>query len=183
MKLPWGALGTMGVIVAASCKVFAKPLHDVAVESANASMDEAWAAWERALTMPMAPSAVELFSNGRVLARFLGSHDATRRTIADLGWTKADGSVWIEHSKAAPKQWARIATPRHQLRSIVDQLGADQKWWASPGTGIANWEVAGGAEEGRVVRAAAVPAGGPPSPPPRPRPPPHDPPPPGPPPP
>jgi len=160
MKLHYGALGTMGVIVAASFKVFPKPLHDVTVESANASMDEAWAASERALTMPMAPSAVELFSNGRVLARFLGSHDATRRTIADLGWTKADGSAWMEHSKAAPKQWARIATPRHQLRSIVDQLGADQKWWASPGTGIANWEVVGGAEEVRAVRAAAVAAGG-----------------------
>jgi glycolate oxidase FAD binding subunit len=160
MKLHYGALGTMGVIVAASFKVFPKPLHDVTVEATFDSMDEAWAASERALTMPMAPSAVELFSSGRILARFLGSPDATKRTIADLGWKKKDGSVWTQHSKAAPEKWARIAMPRHQLRSILNRLGADQDWWASPGTGIANWVVAGDADAVRSVRAAAVAAGG-----------------------
>ena len=160
MKLHYGALGTMGVVVAASFKVFPKPLHDVTVESAHESMDQAWGAAERALNMPMAPSAVELFSSGRVLARFLGSRDATNRTVADLGWKTADGSAWTEHSKAAPERWARIAAPRHQLRSIMDQLGANQRWWASPGTGMANWDVAGGAEDVRAVRATAVAAEG-----------------------
>jgi glycolate dehydrogenase FAD-binding subunit len=160
MKLHYGALGTMGVIVAASFKVFPKPMHDITVESRHGSMDEAWAAADQALALPMPPSALELFSSGRVLARFLGSPDATKRTVADLGWKKADGSVWKEHSKSAPPRWARIAMPRHQMRPILDKLGANEQWWASPGTGIANWTVTGGAEDVRTVRAAAVAAGG-----------------------
>jgi glycolate oxidase FAD binding subunit len=160
MKLHFGALGTLGVIVAASFKVFPKPLHDVSVTSNLESVDDAWTAAERALEMPMAPAAVELFSTGRVLARFLGSPDATRRMVADLGWSKADGSVWERHAKTAPGTWARIATPRHELRPILQKLGPDQEWWASPGTGIANWAVTGGAEDVRAVRAAAVAAGG-----------------------
>jgi hypothetical protein len=108
----------------------------------------------------MAPAAVELFSNGRVLARFMGSPEATKRMVADLGWKKADATVWDLHSKAAPARWARIAMPRHQLRSIVDNLGPDEEWWASPGTGIANWSVSGGADDVRAVRTAAAAAGG-----------------------
>ncbi len=160
MKLHYGALGTLGVIVAASFKVFPKPLQDVTVESTRNSLDEAWAAAERALNMPMPPAAVELFPNGRVLARFLGSPEATKRMVADLGWKEADAGAWDVHSKAAPASWARIAMPRHQLRPIVDNLGADERWWASPGIGIANWSVAGGAEDVRAVRTAAVAAGG-----------------------
>ena len=160
MKLHYGALGTMGVIVAASFKVFPKPMHDITVESRHESMDDAWAAADQALALPMAPSALELFSSGRVLARFLGSPDATKRTVADLGWTHAGGSVWKEHSKSAPQRWARIAVPRHHLRPILDKLGSNEQWWASPGTGIANWAVAGGAEDVRTVRAASVAAGG-----------------------
>jgi glycolate oxidase FAD binding subunit len=160
MKLHYGALGTLGVIVAASFKVFPKPLHDITVESAQGSMDEAWGDVERALSMPMAPAAVELFSNGRVVARFLGSPDATKRMVSDLGWAKADAAFWKKHAKAAPSTWARIAAPRHQLRSILDKLGPDQDWWASPGIGLANWAVAGTADDVRAVRAAAVAAGG-----------------------
>ncbi|OLC27138.1 MAG: hypothetical protein AUG06_06130 [Actinobacteria bacterium 13_1_20CM_2_65_11] len=160
MKLHYGALGTLGVIVAASFKVFPKPLHDATVQSRHTAMDEAWAAADRVLGMPMAPAAVELFSDGRVLARFLGSPEATKRMVADLGWTKAEALGWKKHSTAAPPKWARIAAPRHRLRSILDRLGRDERWWASPGIGVANWEVAGGAEDVQAVRAAATAAGG-----------------------
>jgi len=40
MKLHLGALGALGVIVAASFKVFPKPLHDVTLESSYPSLDE-----------------------------------------------------------------------------------------------------------------------------------------------
>ena len=160
MKLHYGALGTLGVIVAASFKVFPKALRDVTVESTFESTNEAWAAAERALTMPMAPAAVELFSNGRVIARFLGSPDATKRMVADLGWSEADESVWTEHSKTAPPLWARIATPRHQLRLVLNELGPDQHWWASPGTGIANWAIEGNSDEVRSIRGLATGTGG-----------------------
>ena len=58
MKLHYGALGTLGVIVAASFKVFPKPLHDVTVAS-----DGGWDAAEEALGTPLAPSALELGSH------------------------------------------------------------------------------------------------------------------------
>src|SRR5207245_10463008 len=113
MKLHYGALGTLGVIVAASFKVFPKALHDVTVQSTHESVDQAWAAAEEALTMPMAPAALELFSTGRVLARFLGSPQATRSSASALGWAEAEGSVSAEPPKASPPLWARIAAPRH----------------------------------------------------------------------
>src|ERR1700737_4228202 len=99
MKLHLGAMGSLGVIVAASFKVFPNPLHDVTLETSTASTEEAWAAAEQALSMPLAPSALELFSDGRLLARFLGSPDAVNRMVTELGWKKADTSVWAEHSK------------------------------------------------------------------------------------
>ncbi len=160
MKLHYGALGTMGVIVAASFKVFPKALHDVTVEATHTSMDQAWAAAEQALAMPMAPAALELFSTGRLLARFLGSPAATRRMVTELGWSEASGSIWTEHAKKAPSLWARIAAPRHHLRSVLDELQADQQWWASPGTGIANWAISSSADELRSIRALATAAGG-----------------------
>src|SRR3989475_2409923 len=160
MKLHYGALGTLGVIVAASFKVFPKPLHDATVQSRHTAMDEAWAAADRVLGMPMAPAAVELFSDGRVLARFLGSPEATKRMVADLGWTKAEALGWKKHSTAAPPKWARIAAPRHRLRSILDRLGRDERGGASPGIGVGHWEGAGGAEDVQEGRAAAPAAGG-----------------------
>src|SRR5207245_9241494 len=156
MKLHYGALGTLGVIVAASFKVFPKALHDVTGQSTQESVDQAWAAAEQALTMPMAPAALELFSTGRGLARFLGSPEATKRTVLDLGWAEADGSVWAEHSKAAPALWARIAAPRHQVRTILHDLGVDKQWWASPGTGIHYWAFADGFDERRLVASVGM---------------------------
>ena len=160
MKLHFGAMGTMGVIVAASFKVFPKPLHDVTVELGHESMDGAWTSADRALESSMMPAALELFSNRRAVARFIGSPDATKRMVRELGWRKADASTWTKHSARAPAQWARIAVPRHQLRATLERLPAGAEWWASPGTGIAHWTIGGGAESVRMMRAAAEAAGG-----------------------
>jgi glycolate oxidase FAD binding subunit len=160
MKLHHGALGSLGVIVAASFKVFPKPLHDVTVARAHGSIDEAWAEAERALALPLLPAALELFSDGRVLGRFHGSADAVNAMVAQLGWPSADAQVWVEHSRQGPDSWARIAAPRHALRGIVAALPAQAKWWASPGIGLAQWSFGGDVEAVRAARSAAEAAGG-----------------------
>jgi glycolate dehydrogenase FAD-binding subunit len=155
MKLHYGALGTLGVIVAASFKVFPRPLHDVTVES-----DAGWEGAERALSMPVTPSALELFSDGRVVARFTGSPDAVKRTVSELAWDHAPHSVWSEHAARAPVSWARIAVPRHELRRIVESLPAGAEWWASPGAGVAHWSIDAGVATVQAIRAAVEAARG-----------------------
>ena len=160
MKLHYGAMGSLGVIVAASFKVYPKPMHDVTVSIAHESVDEAFNAAERALSMPLAPAALELFSDGHVLARFLGSPDAVNRMVTELGWAHADASTWLEHSRRGPESWARISAPRHALRGILAMLPRNASWWASPGTGIAHWSFASELESVGEVRAAAERANG-----------------------
>jgi glycolate oxidase FAD binding subunit len=160
MKLHYGAMGSLGVIVAASFKVFPRPLHDVTVEKTNGSIEEAWDASTRALELPLAPAALELFSDGRVLARFFGSPDAVNRMVAELGWEKVDTSIWEDHSRQAPQSWARIAAPRSALHGLLAGLPAGAHWWASPGTGTAYWVFDGGSGDLRNVRAAAEAAAG-----------------------
>jgi glycolate oxidase FAD binding subunit len=160
MKLHYGALGTLGVIVAASFRVFPKPMHDVSIESFHQSVDEAWVAANRLLTMPLPPAALELFSDGRAVARFLGSPDAVSRMVADAGWKTADPSMWAEHSQRAAQTWARIAVPRSELQSILKELPAGERWWASPGVGIANWSVEASVSDIPGVREKVEAAGG-----------------------
>ncbi len=160
MKLHFGGMGSLGVIVAASFKVFPRPLHDVTVEKLNDSIEDAWDAAARAMELPLLPSALELFSDGRVLARFFGSPDAVNRMVSELGWKQADASAWGEHSRRAPESWARIAVPRNDLRGVLSDLPAGAQWWASPGIGIAYWSFDGGSEDVRSARFAAETAHG-----------------------
>jgi glycolate oxidase FAD binding subunit len=160
MKLHFGAMGSLGVIVAASFKVFPRPLHDVTVEKASASIEDAWEAATRALDLPLAPSAMELFSDGRVLARFFGSPDAVNRMVAELGWKAADPSLWAEHSRLGSESWARISVPRNALQRIVSGLPEGAQWWASPGAGIAHWSFGDHSDDVRKARAAAEAAQG-----------------------
>jgi glycolate oxidase FAD binding subunit len=129
MKLHYGAMGSLGVIVAASFKVFPKPLHDVTVISAGGWDDVAGA-----MALPLAPSALEVFADGRVVARFFGSPEAVNRLVGDLGWRRAGADVWASHSQRTPA--ARISTPPQRLREVLEGL---TDWWASPGAGIAYW--------------------------------------------
>jgi glycolate oxidase FAD binding subunit len=154
MKLHVGALGSLGVIVAASFKVFPRPLRDVTVES-----HDGWVSAEQVLSLPMAPAALELFSDGRVMARYFGSPGAVDVTVKATGWSQIDRSVWTEHSRSALTQWARIATPRTELRRVVESLPGGARWWCSPGVGIAHWSF-GDAEELVKVRELAEAAGG-----------------------
>jgi FAD/FMN-containing dehydrogenase len=153
-------MGSLGVIVAASFKVFPKPLHDVTLETSSGSMDEAWKAAEQALSMPLAPTALELFSDGRLLVRFGGSPDAVKRMVAELGWKQAEMSVWVEHSRTGLESWARIAVPRHALREILATLPEKARWWASPGIGIAHWAFDSTSDDVAGVRHAAEKAHG-----------------------
>jgi len=155
MKLHYGALGSLGVIVAASFKVFPKPLHDVTVAN-----DGGWEAADEALSTPLAPSAVELSSDGRVLARFLGSPEAVDRVVSGLEWDEADSVVWEKHSRSGPEKWARIAIPRSGLRRIVEKLPQHDRWWASPGVGVAHWAIGADSSVVRGIREKAEAAGG-----------------------
>ncbi|HKW73274.1 MAG TPA: FAD-binding oxidoreductase [Candidatus Dormibacteraeota bacterium] len=149
MKLHYGALGSLGVIVAASFKVFPKPLHDVTVSS-----DGGWDDVEKALSLPLPPSALELFAEGRVVARFLGSPAAVSLVTDELGWSATDSGFWAQHS--TQMRQVRIVTPREKLRSVVDGLTG---WWASPGAGIAYWTPPD-ASSAEAVRRQAEAAGG-----------------------
>ena len=155
MKLHYGALGSLGVIVAASFKVFPRPLHDVTVTS-----DGGWEDADRALATPVTPSALEVFSDGRVLARYTGSRDAVERVVKELGWTAEEQSIWDRHARRAPARWARIAAPRSELRRLVEDLPRGAGWWASPGVGVAHWAIASDARSVKEVRQRAEAAGG-----------------------
>jgi len=155
MKLHYGALGSLGVIVAASFKVFPKPLQDVTVAS-EGSWDDA----ARALSMPVSPSALEVFSDGRVLARYTGSRDAVDRVVGELGWTVEAQSIWDRHSTRAPVRWARITAPRSQLRQLVQDLPRGAGWWAEPGIGVAHWAIASDAASVGKVRSTTEAVGG-----------------------
>jgi glycolate oxidase FAD binding subunit len=155
MKLHYGALGSLGVIVAASFKVFPKPLRDATVSSGGG-----WNAAAHAMSTQVAPSALEVDWEGRVLARYTGSPDAIDRIVRELGWKSLEPAVWDVYSHRAPECWARIAVPRDALRKIVQALPSRAEWWASPGVGIAHWAVKADAAAIREMRARAESAGG-----------------------
>ena len=156
-KLHQGALGSLGVIVAASFKVYPRPLHEVTVE---AQPDDPWAEAARALALPQPPVALELTSGGRLLARLAGTAEGCGRMARELGWPEAGPECWEEHAARSGEPWARLSVPPVRLREVVVSLPAGAEWWASPGVGVAHWVGALDAEAIRQGRAAAERAGG-----------------------
>ncbi|HEY4027585.1 MAG TPA: FAD-binding oxidoreductase [Candidatus Dormibacteraeota bacterium] len=156
-KLHQGALGSLGVIVAASFKVFPRPLHERTLE---ARPDDPWAEAARALALPQPPIALELTGDGRLLARLAGTAAGVDRMTRALGWADAAPEVWEEHASRSGATWARISAPPARLRELVERLPEAAAWWASPGVGTAHWT--GDIEAGPLLemRAAAEQAGG-----------------------
>lgn len=136
-KLHLGALGSLGVIVAASFKVFPLPLAELNLE---ARPKDPWTEARRALALPQPPVALELTSDGRLLARFWGTEAGLARLRAELDWSEVPPEVWAEHSKrTGPQWWARVSVPPAHLQQVLDSLPRGATWWASPGVGVAHW--------------------------------------------
>ncbi len=156
-KLHQGALGSLGVIVAASFKVFPRPLHEVTVETRT---EDPWAEAARALALRLPPVALELTDEGHLLARLAGTARGVARIVAELGWTETGREAWEEHASRSAETWARISVPPGRLREVVDGLPGGARWWASPGVGVAHWTGDLDAAAIRIARAAAERAGG-----------------------
>lgn len=162
-KLHQGALGTLGIIVAASFKAFPQPLHEMTVETETSRPDQAWAESERALALPGPPAALELVpANGgwRLVALLTSSRRGLERTARELGWREGDPGFWAAHARQASDGWARISVPRRSLLDVVRRIPRGQRWFCSPGVGVAHWLDARDAEHVALVRAAAERVGG-----------------------
>lgn len=159
-KVHLGALGSLGVIVAASFKVFPRPHQEVTLVLADAG--DPWAAAERALALAEPPLAVELDSAGRVLARLGGTGPGLARQASQLGWPEAEPGIWDELRRPGPEQaaWARISVPPRHLREVLAELPAGATWWGSAGVGVAHWTGALSAAEVAAARTAAERRGG-----------------------
>ncbi|HKC20664.1 MAG TPA: FAD-linked oxidase C-terminal domain-containing protein, partial [Candidatus Dormibacteraeota bacterium] len=65
---------------------------------------------------------------------------------------EAEADAWAKYARSAPQTWARIAAPRSELRALLDTIPPHDRWWGSPGVGVAHWAVnadAGGLKEMR----------------------------------
>jgi glycolate oxidase FAD binding subunit len=158
-KLHLGALGTCGIIVAASFKLFPRPNYEVTLETCS---EDPWAEATRALALPAPPIALELTSDGRLLARLAGSREGVSRMVHELGWPEGDPDVWTRHlaSGGDATAWARISVPPTRLREVLNHLPRQARWWASPGVGTAHWIGDLDPESVTLARAAAEQAGG-----------------------
>ncbi len=108
----------------------------------------------------MPPVALELTSEGRLLARVAGTERGVARMRRELGWREAPPDVWEVHAGRSAETWARISVPPARLRGVVAGLPAGATWWASPGVGAAHWTGDLGAGAVREARRAAEAAGG-----------------------
>ncbi|MGH7777396.1 MAG: FAD-binding oxidoreductase [Candidatus Dormibacterales bacterium] len=168
-KLHLGALGSTGVIVEASFKVFTRPPSDLTLETRAAAAAEAWDAAATALSAKAPPVALELLSphldqggpgEWRLLARLAGARAPVERIAGELGWPAAGAGVWEEHARRQDPAWARLSVPARRLPEVTAELPHGSRWWASPGVGTAHWVGFDDPAEVASVRAACEAAGG-----------------------
>lgn len=132
-KLHLGALGSLGVIVAATFKVFPLPHHEVTL-GVEGGLEMA----RRAEALPLPPVALEILGEGRVLARFGGTEAAVTLVARELGWPAADGSEWARLAQRTSDRWARISVVPGELAGILELLPAPGTWQASA-HGVVQW--------------------------------------------
>jgi len=159
-KLHLGALGALGVIVAASFKVYPRPAHELTLEARPGGLAAAWREAERALALKLPPIALELSSQAEVRARLGGNRVAVERMAEELGWMAGGAARWERDARTSSETWARISVPPSRLRGALERLPAAAGWIASPGVGVAHWLDATEAGPIREARAAAEAAGG-----------------------
>ena len=162
-KLHLGALGTLGVIVEASFKVFPLPARQLAVERRTGSSEEAWQEALRVLRLAQAPWALEVERDAegqhRVLALLAGPAAAVERLARDTGWEESAES-WTERARIGSPAWARISAPRARLAEVVGAIPGGGHWIAEPATGTAEWLDARDPAALAEVRTRAEAAGG-----------------------
>ena len=141
-KLHLGALGSLGVIVEASFKVFPRPLSELSLLVSTTSVDEAWAEAERALGLAMTPVALEMIHDSKrtkLAARVAGSEAGVNRIAAELRWEPAPADFWARHAERRDERWARLSIRPGELRQLLRRLPEGSSWIAQPGSGVAHW--------------------------------------------
>ena len=132
-KLHHGALGSLGVIVAATFKVFPLPHHEVTLAAGGGQE-----LVERAQALPLPPVALERLSDGRVLARLAGTQAAVVAAARELGWEEAPPKTWQELAQRTSDRWARVSAPPQALARLLEQMPAGSDWQASA-YGTVHW--------------------------------------------
>lgn len=161
-KLHLGALGSLGVIVEASFKVFPRPAAEVTLRWTGPELDGALAEARRALAAAQPPIALVLEStpSGYLLsARLAGWPRAIGRISAELGWEEIDPDFWRTHQMGGSDAWARISVPPARLDEVLPVLPVGG-WACSVGVGSVQWFEARQRETVEDVRRRAEAAGG-----------------------
>jgi glycolate oxidase FAD binding subunit len=136
-KLHLGALGSLGVIVSASFKVFPRPAEEMTLLHQGG---DAWAQAARALVLPEPPAALEI-EGDEVRARL---------------WGQGRGLRKMDHPAAPPgTPWLRVSVPPRHLRSVLEEAPVGTAAFAWPGIGIGHLRGDLHPDDVRRVRAAA----------------------------